>query len=265
MDNLLDQAKQRASDLESQLEDKERKIEELQKWAEIRQYHEETLRKCNSDLGVDKNEMRSTLEAANAEIAGLKNKMIAAKNDQTEKNGEINRLRLARLEHSDPAITAAEHQDSELRELKNESAGLKKRVTNLTNEGEYIRQLYQQASEAAVTASAEGDKVPGLEKRLIQQTKERRELINKDENAGLRKEVNNLRETLKQRDSDNRRLHADLEALKRGRAGVQTRGSSVQPRSPRGGSRGVSPAGMLQPGGKALSGLSSRFNDRMNG
>lgn len=249
--------------------DKEEIIRELRRWAEIRQFLEENLRKSNIDLEFDKKEIRASMDLAAAEIANLKSKMIAANVAQTQANEEIKQLRLANLNHPDSVVADQELQASKLRKLADENAALTKRATNIANEREYFSQAYQQASEAASVASSEADalkeKVPNLEQRLKHQNKERRELINKDENAGLRKEVNNLRDTLKQRDGLNRQLHADLDALKRGRAGVQTRGSSQQPRSPRGGSRGVSPAGMLQPGGKALSGLGSRFNDRLNG
>jgi len=60
-----------------------------------------------------------------------------------------------------------------------------------------------------------------------------------------------------------KRKEDQITVLERGRgAGVQTRGSSVQPRSPRGGSRGASPAaGMLGGAGgssRGPSGLSGQ-------
>lgn len=79
----------------------------------------------------------------------------------------------------------------------------------------------------------------------------------------LQKELFLQKATLKSRDNLIRRKEEQIAELKRGRGGgVQTRGSSVQPRSPRGGSRGASPAaGMLGGGGgKGVSGLSSRLN-----
>ena len=82
-----------------------------------------------------------------------------------------------------------------------------------------------------------------------------REAREKDINASLRKEVAWLKDTLRNREKEIRDKDGEIASLKRGRQGVVTRGSSVQPgaagtiagglagtRSPRGGSRGVSPA-----------------------
>ena len=67
--------------------------------------------------------------------------------------------------------------------------------------------------------------------------------------APLLKENSALKATLKQRQKEGELVRIELDGLKRGRQGVQTRGSSMQPsaaaavggRSPRG-SRGGSPA-----------------------
>jgi hypothetical protein len=84
----------------------------------------------------------------------------------------------------------------------------------------------------------------------------RKEMRHDQEKAELRKEVKGLRSERDSMDKMMYRKEKEIEEMKqRGRAGVQTRGSSAAPRS-----RGVSPApGMLGGGGKGPSGLSKGF------
>lgn len=84
----------------------------------------------------------------------------------------------------------------------------------------------------------------------------------------MHQEMRNLRAECDSKDRMIKKKEDQILVLERGRAGVQTRGSSAQPRSPaRGaGSRGVSPAAGLLGGtgtgggNKGPSGLSGQLN-----
>ena len=196
-------------------------------------------------------------DAALAEVANLK---AERSNIQTE-------LRSLRTEITTSPHYAAMVPDLVTREqshatsaaLETENAAKTKKIKSLENDADFIRQQYQSISSTAAeqqsVMEAQDAEIKQLSRRADEVRIRLRELRDRDVNGALRKENARLKEMVRVRDRDNRELQAELKEARRGRQGVMTRGSSVQPgtsgmRSPRGGSRGVSPAvGFGGPGG----------------
>lgn len=189
------------------------------------------------------------------------------KEEGKELKQKIADVRAQLLEHPTTAIAAAEQERAKVRALEAEMKKLEKKNENLRNENDTVRGVYQEASSkagklAAEVQALEAELVP-LKRRVQELETRRKEEKKKDPKFGLLEEIKSLRIAVKITERLVWKKEEDIKELKRGRGGVQTRGSSVAPRSPRGGgSRGVSPAaGML--GGdekKAPSGLRGRFN-----
>ena len=157
-----------------------------------------------------------------------------------------------------PDVQQAELTRRRLQELEAIDAAKSKKLANTENDLAFTRKVYQEASTAASTASSELASLrPHLKatEALLAGAQRERKNARAEQRNSLQphlKEKAALKETLKQRDKELQAIKLELDGLKRGRQGVQTRGSSMQPvgaRSPRG-SRGVSPAvGGLVPGG----------------
>ncbi|KAK4695154.1 hypothetical protein P7C71_g2547, partial [Lecanoromycetidae sp. Uapishka_2] len=236
-------------------------------WAERRQGDYENLRDRWANLHHDKIELTADLEQKTKEWEGCRTEILSLKGERGALNKEIEALRLANLNHANPAIANAERDAARFRTLEAEKASLQKKNESMTKESSYIRDAYQQASSSAADLTNELEQLkPEIES--LRRSKEefkawRKAQRNDAEKEELRQEVESYKNQLASSHKMLARKEKQIETLERGRAGVQTRGSSAQPRSPRGGSRGVSPApGQL--GGVAMakgpSGLGARFN-----
>ena len=173
-----------------------------------------------------------------------KNEILASANSDLQK--QTRDLQDQLNNHPNPAIAAASRNEAQHRALEAEHAVLKKSHTSLSNDFNFTRDQYQKASAVAAEAATENQSLreenAGLRRKdeanLVENRRMRDAAITKD----ILREKERLKNTLKQRDAFIAKLEGDMADLKRGRAGVQTRGSSVQPRSPRGASRNASPA-----------------------
>ena len=191
------------------------------------------------------------------EIQDLKTKIATLNTTHAALKRELLSFQAQLESHANPAIAATALIAKQTRILESENASLKKRIASLTTDFEFTREQYQQASTAAADSSAEiqilKPELEGLRRKNEANIADYRRMRDEDENKAMRKEVQRLKATVKQRDAFIHKLEGENMEIKRGRAGVQTRGSSVQPKSPRASSRGVSPAaGMLGPQGQAL-------------
>ena len=242
------------------------RIESLEYWHERRQYDYEELRDKAGDRYATIQEQAAELEKAKKDIGKARNENLALKGERGTLQKDLAAARLELVNHPNATIREPAKQDARIRELEADVHAKAKKIDNLTRDWELTKRLWTDASTAAGTATRDlaalQAKQPALERKAADNELKRRELANNATIKGLRADVAVLEATVKTRDNLIRRKEEQIAELKRGRGGVQTRGSSVQPRSPRGGSRGASPAaGML--GGaaaKGASGLSSRFN-----
>ena len=242
-------------------------IKSLEYWHERRQYDYEELREKAGDRWATIQEQVVELEKAKKDNGKARTEILALKGERGTLQKELAAVRLELINHPDPKIREPAIKDARIRELEAEVLAKNKKIDNLTKDWELTKRLWTDASTAAATATQElaalQAQQPDLLRKAADNETKRRELVNDATIKALRQEVYVQEATVKSRDNLIRRKEEQIAELKRGRGGGQTRGSSVQPRSPRGGgSRGVSPAaGMLgAQGAKGASGLSSRFN-----
>ena len=242
-------------------------IKSLEYWHERRQYDYEELREKAGDRWATIQEQAAELEKARKDNGKARTEILALKGERGTLQKELAAVRLELVNHPDPRIREPAIKDARIRELESEVLAKSKKIDNLTKDWEFTKGLWNEASTAVATAQQElaalEAKQPDLLRKAAENEVKRRELANDATIKALREEVYIQEATVKSRENLIRRKEEQIAELKRGRGGVQTRGSSVQPRSPRGaGSRGVSPAtGMLGgQGAKGASGLSSRFN-----
>lgn len=240
-------------------------IKSLEYWRERRQNDYEELREKAGDRWATIQEQAAELEQAKKSIGKARTDIAGLKGERAALQKELTAVRLELVNHPDPATRDAAAKDARIRDLEAEVRAKDKKVDNLTKDWELTKRLWTDASAAAGTAARDlaalETQQPDLRRRAAENKARRRELINDPTIGALRKEVCALKATVRAREDLVRRKEEQIADLKRGRGGVQTRGSSAQPRSPRGGSRGASPAaGMLGGGAKGASGLSSRFH-----
>ena len=234
-------------------------------WQERRQSDFEELRQKAGDRYATIQEQAAELEKTKKDLGKARTEILGLKGERGTLQKELAAVRLELINHPDPVIRAAAIKDARIRELEAEVLAKGKKIDNLTNDWELTKRLWSDASTAASTATQElaalEAKQPELQRKVAENEMKRRALKNDGTIKALLKEVSNQKAAVKSRDNLIRRKEEQIADLKRGRGGVQTRGSSVQPRSPRGGSRCASPAaGMLGGASKGASGLSSRLN-----
>lgn len=240
-------------------------IKSLEYWHERRQYDYEELREKAGDRWATIQEQAAELEKAKKDYGKARAEILALKGERGTLQKELTAARLELVNHPDPTVRDTAIKEAQIRELEAEVLAKNKKIDNLTRDWDLTKRLWTDASTAAATASqkfaALEAKQPELLRKAAENEIKRKERMNDATIKALQKEVLIQKATVKSRDKLIRRKEEQIAELKRGRGGVQTRGSSVQPRSPRGGSRGASPAAcMLGGGAKGASGLSSRLN-----
>lgn len=241
-------------------------IKSLEYWAERRQYDYEELREKAGDRSATIQEQAAELEKAKKDNGKARTEILALKGERGALQKELAAVRLELAHHPDPRIREPAVKDARIRELEAELQAKAKKIDHLTTDWELTKRLWTDASGAAAAATQELDALraqqPELQRKAAGNEVKRRQLAHDATVQALRDEVHVQEATVRSRENLIRRKEEQIAELKRGRGGVQTRASSVQPRSPRGGSRGASPAaGLLGGGGaKGASGLSGRFN-----
>ena len=242
-------------------------IRSLEYWHERRQYDYEELREKAGDRWATIQEQAAELEKARKDNGKARTEILALKGERGTLQKELAAVRLELVNHPDPRIREPAIKDARIRELESEVLTKNKKIDSLTKDWELTKRLWNDATTTATTLKQEltalEAKQPDLLRKAAGNEVKRRELANDATIKALREDLYIQEVTVKSRENLIRRKEEQIAELKRGRGGVQTRGSSAQPRSPRGaGSRGVSPAtGMLGgQGTKGASGLSSRFN-----
>ena len=243
--------------------------------AERRQRAYEELRDKCSSLHQEKNDLTDANAKLKKDLERARDDKLSLQGERGRLNKEIEDLRQELLKHPNPDIAQKAREDATIRELTAQNAALKKKIDFSSTQFEYMKEQYRDASERAVILAAETDelkkKIEPLEGCLQHERDRRKHERENNPRKPLIDEINQLKEELRRKENSTDKIimrkEKEIEDLKRGRnAGVQTRGSSAQPRSPRGGSRGVSPApgllgaptgsaGGAAGGGKGPSGL----------
>ena len=194
--------------------------------------------------------LSTTIEKLTLNLATSREEVATTKSALNEANTKKDVLHNALLHDARPDVQQAEIARRRLEELEVIDATKTKKLANTESDLAFTRKVYQEASTAASSAASElislHPRLKDAETKLASAQQVQRQAREQERLSlqPLLKEKAALRETLKQRDKELHAIKLELDSLKRGRQGVQTRGSSMQPvgaRSPRG-SRGVSPA-----------------------
>lgn len=243
---------------EDLLASKERQLEEiklslgnLQTRYETRMKLSHKLRRDNQKLQMEKEDIEKRHEKIAADSTGLKEQYAHLR-------GELQEAREA-LKAGGGSVAEMEVAKEEVRRLTEKNASLEKSYANMRKDFEFTRSQYQEASTAAAESANHVRELEAQSTDLKREASdEKRRLKELNYKADLERHLARVLELeliLKNRDTMLQRKEEELKAVKKSR-GVATRGSSVQPGSPRPtGSRAGSPA----PG---LLGLSSHAVNR---
>lgn len=182
--------------------------------------------------------------------------------DSTQRDIDKAQKRIAELEAAVVRLTAGPDGSEEmtplaksqklLKEAQNRVQMLEKRLENAHKDGEYVRNLYQDASTSASAFRAENNELKGQNDDLQKQTSDTLERIHQvqaeNQSRLYLRQIRELRTLVKEREIELDRTRDELRQLKNGRR--ETRQASV-PRSPR--------MGMMSPRpGRAYGGSASR-------
>ena len=179
--------------------------------------------------------------------------------------------------HPDPIIASLALDTQRKNFLEVEVTKLTRALESKSTDFEFTRQQYQIASNSAASSAGElndlRDQNEELQKRVDHNIADYKRQVDEDITRQLREEIESVKAQSRFFEGQAMKYEADIAELKRGRGGMVTRGSSQQPRSPRGAggtaggrSRGVSPAAGLF-GGTGMvrggSGLGERLGTRL--
>lgn len=209
----------------------------------------------------EKEDLESTMATALNKSALQISEIATLKADRARLELNLKSARDANKASSNPSVAELETLKEENRKLKADNTALEKKITINTNDLEYIREQYQNASTAAAEASTRATKLDhDLAAMTIKAQGEAARLAEVNQSTAVDQahaEVEKLRLENQMFETMLRRKEEELRELRRGRgAGVVTRGSSVVGggKSPRGGSRAGSPG----PGGVGFGGVGGK-------
>lgn len=227
------------------LEDISRSLGELQTRYETRMKSSHQLKKDNQKLQHEKEVIEKRQEKLLSDIA-------AVREQERKTKVELAEAREA-LVAGGGSVAELELYKAEVRRLTEKNSSLERSAANTRKDFEFTRSHYQEASTAAADLARQnaelGTQNADLTRRASDEKRRLNEVNYKTDLEQHLARILELELVLKNREVMLQRKEEELKALKKGR-GVATRGSSVQPSSPRpAGSRGGSPApGLLGSG-----------------
>lgn len=268
LENLLKDMQIREQNLVTENSRQEETITSFRNGAERRQGAFEDLRDKWSELHHDKTDLTSEVAKLKKDLEKVRSDRLSLQGERGQLRQDLEAVRQQLINHPNPLIAQDARKDAQIRQLADDLTTLKKKHDFNTTAHNYLQEQYQEVSVNAARYLEEIEdlqkKIEPLESRLQHEYARRKHERENDARKPLYVEIDALRaEMARQAVSVERmilRKEEEIKELKRGRAGgVQTRGSSAAPRSPKGGSRGVSPAagllGSTTAGGKGPSGL----------
>lgn len=249
-------AEESASYAEAHLKETRQSLSELQYRYETRTKQVHELKRSTQKLHVD-------LETSNQRLEKLQTDTIALKDQRLQLQEELREARDALKSSVVPGIAELELAREQARTAASQAQQLRTSLDNLRRDFDFTGSQYQDASTKAADLAAQVSELESANAELKRQASdERRRLAElnyrEDRKRDLAK-IDELEAELANREIVLKRVEEEVKALRKGR-GVQTRGSSVQPRdvgmlaggaSPRpgaaagggnGGSRAASPA-----------------------
>jgi chromosome segregation ATPase len=244
---------------ETQLEEIKSSLGDLQTRYETRMKSSHKLTRENQKLQMEKESIEKRHEKLSADTTALKEQNALLR-------GELEEARDA-LKASGGPVADMEIAKEEVRWLTGKNLSLEKSYANTRKDFEFTRSQYQEASTKAAEFANQVKELESqstdLKREASGEKRKLKELNYKNDLGQHLERILELELTLKNRDSMLQRKEEELKAMKKGR-GVATRGSSVQPGSPRpAGSRAGSPApGLLTPGTHAVNRASALRHER---
>jgi hypothetical protein len=263
--NLAQETKARTA-AEELVTSKEKQLEELKLSLGDLQTRYETRMKSSHQLKREHQKLQMEKEAIEKRQEKLLADNLVLKEQLAQLQAEAREAREA-LKAGGGIAGDLEIAKEEVRRLTEKNLSLEKSSVNTRKDFEFTRSQYQEAStkaaEFATQVSELESQITDLKRQASDEKRRLKELNYKNDLEQHLARVLNLELMLKNRDTMLQRKEEELKALRKGR-GVATRGSSVQPGSPRpAGSRGGSPApGLLAPGTHAANRASALRRER---
>jgi chromosome segregation ATPase len=252
-------AEELLSSKEKQLEKITSSLGDLQTRYETRMKSSHQLKRENQKLQMEKDSIEKRHEKVLADNTALKEL-------HAQLRAELLEVREA-LKTGGGSVADMEIAKEEVRRLTEKNLSLEKSYANTRKDFEFTRSQYQEASTKAAEFATQVSELESQGTDLKRQASdEKRRLKELNYKTDLEQHLDRVIELeliLKNRDTMLQRKEEELRAMKKGR-GVATRGSSVQPGSPRpAGSRGGSPApGLLVPGTHVVNRASALRHER---
>jgi chromosome segregation ATPase len=244
---------------ERQLDEIKLSLGDLQTRYESRMKLSHKLRREYQTLQAEKDGIEKRREKVSVDNAALKEQCAQLR-------AELYESREA-LKAGGGPVAEMELAKEEARRLREKNDSLERSYANMRKDFEFTRSQYQEASTAAAESANHVRELEAQSTDLKREASgEKRRLKELNYKADLEQHLARVLElelTLKNRDTMLQRKEEELKALKKAR-GVATRGSSVQPGSPRlTGSRGGSPApGSLWPSSHVVNRASALRHER---
>jgi chromosome segregation ATPase len=263
--NLAQETKARTA-AEELVTSKEKQLEELKLSLGNLQTRYETRMKSSHQLKREHQKLQMEKEAIEKRQEKLSADNLVLKEQLAQLQTEAGEAREA-LKAGGGIAGDLEIAKEEVRRLTEKNLSLEKSSANTRKDFEFTRSQYQEAStkaaEFAMQISELESQITDLKRQASDEKRRLKELNYKNDLEQHLARVLNLELMLKNRDTMLQRKEEELKALRKGR-GVATRGSSVQPGSPRpAGSRAGSPApGLLAPSTHAVNRASALRHER---
>jgi hypothetical protein len=251
---------------EELLTSKEKQLEELKISLGDLQTRYETRMKSSHQLKREHQKLQMEKEAIEKRQEKLSADNVVLKEQVAQLQAEVREARDA-LKTGGGIAGDLEIANEEVRRLTEKNLALEKSAANTRKDFEFTRSQYQEASTKAAEFAAQiselESQIAHLKRQASDEKRRLKELNYKNDLEQHLARVLNLELMLKNRDTMLQRKEEELKTLRKGR-GVATRGSSVQPGSPRPtGSRGGSPApGLLGPNTHAVNRASALRHER---
>ena len=228
-DDLETTSAERMAAITAKLEDKERQIVEHMNALDDLQTRSEKVNRKHNRLRYEHNDLiksAGTVEHKNGSLTEINNKL---KEDNVRLERELAATREKLEQSSIPEIAEFEKLRAEKEQLKEKAEAQERKINSLTQDFEFTRQQYQNASSAAAElASKNSDlevEVQSLRRKASEEAAKLRTISNKIEVEQHLAMIDQLQREVEE-------LKDQARAKHRGR-GMVTRTGSVAPRSPR--------------------------------
>lgn len=125
--------------------------------AEERQFEYESLRDKWGDLHHDKLDLQAEVTKLTKELGKVRMDRVSLQGERGTLKKELEETRQQLINHPDLTIAERAQKDSQIRDLEEENASLKKKLDVANGQLDYTRNMYQETSSRAVELASELD------------------------------------------------------------------------------------------------------------